>query len=303
MPGAESPGVDPVEPPKKDRRTRSELLDDEPDLFGLRQHFAEIESARNSTSVLDGIRRMREVLAEAEEYAVIAERQRQTSWDRIAEALGVTKTTVINRHKDKVEAWAPDPNEGSGFATAYLKVEESWTELGEIVERRAAARDMQVAADAMREPIAVSPVLRIDVSKPAFDMEAATDLHQGPPIEGARTVTKWPLPIAAHRYLSEHDAKWAPGCRCKNHAAPDPSLYRLLSRAVHSSDPGVAQATVVRVRQLLEAGVLVQMPPWGERPAEEPQDDADPTLRTDADWRAQIELRLDRLERQHGTAS
>jgi len=154
MSADETPDADDAAQASQPRKTRSQLLDEEPDLFGLREHFAEIESARNAprVSLLDDVRRLRELLAVMEEAAVIAERQRQTPWERLSESLGVTKATAINRYKAKVDTWAQEHSAEDGFGSAWRRLEATWAAVEEITARRAAAMDMQLAADAIRDP-------------------------------------------------------------------------------------------------------------------------------------------------------
>ncbi|MFI1176942.1 hypothetical protein [Streptomyces melanogenes] len=148
------------------------------------------ENARQAVApgqLVEQAMRLMEKAEELVEQAVIAERQRSTSWDQIGQALGgLSKSAAHKRYGVIVSSWLDDSDgtstedEDSGeellgdfalFDMAYTLVERTWAEADEIVH------DQDLLNDLRRATLAAS-------GQPGHPEEDLMDLDSGQPHRG-----------------------------------------------------------------------------------------------------------------------
>ncbi|MGY1437053.1 hypothetical protein [Streptomyces reniochalinae] len=153
-------------------------------------------------------RRLMEKAEELLEQAVIAERQRDTSWEQVGEALGgLSKSAAHKRYGAAVNDWAShydgtsteDEVSGqevfgrnSSFVVAYRLVERTWEEAEEIVDDQELLADLREATTAASG--AGSPWSGSHVSAPDRDDEEqliVTGTGTGKSFALASLVTKY----------------------------------------------------------------------------------------------------------------
>ncbi|MBB4890086.1 hypothetical protein [Streptomyces netropsis] len=81
--------------------------------------------------------------------AVVVERLRDTSWEEVGNALGVTRATAHGRFSKVVTAWQGDKvaaGQESGLGAAIQDLDVAWSKVGALVSDRLALRQMELSS-------------------------------------------------------------------------------------------------------------------------------------------------------------